>query len=60
MGKLDNSLPTNASSPQNGTPGVTAELPQNRLAGSSEFSSFTSTFVSQIFLELFEHDDEMM
>jgi DnaJ family protein C protein 17 len=60
MGKLDNSLPTNASSPQNGTSCATAELPQNRLAGSSEVSSFTSTFVSQIFLELFERDDEMM
>ncbi|EKM76405.1 hypothetical protein AGABI1DRAFT_78472 [Agaricus bisporus var. burnettii JB137-S8] len=43
MGKLDNLLPTSASSSQNGASGTPARLPQDQSAGSSEFSSFPST-----------------
>src|SRR5262249_32457267 len=48
MGKLDNSLPNNAPSIQDGAPGIPAELPPRRSGGSLEFSSFPSTFVSLI------------
>lgn len=47
MGKLGSPPQSKAPTPGNGTPGVKAELPQNRPTSSSEFSTFPSTFVSE-------------